>query len=379
MHIVHLTASSSYGGPERQILGLAACLPDIFSTSVLTFSEGGRCRPFVGQAQSKGIAAKELASDTPDLRGGIREIARHLRETDADVLVAHGYKSNLLGRPAARRVRVPIISVSRGWTGENRRVSVYDALDKIHLRYMDGVVCVSAGQAKKVRQAGVPQGKIHVIRNAARLDDFHRKDPAYRERLRDLVGGDGPFIVAAGRLSPEKGFDVLVEAAKRVVTVEPTARFVLFGDGPDRDSLAARIRDLHLTAVFAMPGRSDDLDGFLPWADLVVLPSFTEGLPNVALEAAAASVPIVATAVGGTPEVVEDGRTGHLVPPGDPAALARRMIDLCANATARREMGDAGRRRMEAEFSFSTQAREYQALFERVCFKSSAHRERVFA
>src|SRR5206468_12846000 len=122
---------------------------------------------------------------------------------------------------------------------------------------------------------------------------FAGSDPAFRGKLAAIFPGDASvshFVLAAGRLSPEKGFAVLVEAAAAVRAEFPTAGFVLFGDGAERAKLVARARELGLAGRFVLPGFTDQLDRFLPWADAVVLPSFTEGLPNVALEAAAAGV-----------------------------------------------------------------------------------------
>jgi glycosyltransferase involved in cell wall biosynthesis len=112
-----------------------------------------------------------------------------------------------------------------------------------------------------------------------------------------------------------------------------------------------------------LAGFCDDLDQFLPHWDLAVLPSFTEGLPNVVLEAYAAGVPVVATAVGGTPEAVDDGVDGHLVPPGDPSALAERILEMLALDEGRKVMGRRGRERIQAQFTFQAQAARYQALF----------------
>src|SRR3954449_7120008 len=200
MRIVHLTASAFFGGPERQMLGLAAALPPGYASTFLSFPEGGRCRPFLAVARGAGFDAAELTHDTPNLRGAVRELTAFLRGNVADVLVTHGYKSNLLGRPAARQAGVPVVSVSRGWTGENLKVWCYEAVDRVHLRFMDRVVCVSGGQAERVRQAGVPGERVRVIRNAARLRAFSDPDPAAGERLRELAGGDGPIVLAAGRL-----------------------------------------------------------------------------------------------------------------------------------------------------------------------------------
>jgi glycosyltransferase involved in cell wall biosynthesis len=363
MRIVHLTASAFFGGPERQMLGLATALPGDYSSTFLSFSEAGRCRPFLAMARAAGFDAAELAHDTPEFRAAVREVSAFLRGNFADVLVTHGYKSNLLGRPAARRGGVPIVSVSRGWTAESIKVRCYEALDRFHLRFMDRVVCVSDGQAEKVRRAGVSADRVRVIRNAARLRPVIARHLGDRDRLRDLAGGDGPIVVAAGRLSPEKGFAVLVQAAAEVRRVVPAARFVLFGDGPERPALQSRIVGAGLAGAFRLVGFSTDLDSLLPWADAVALPSFTEGLPNVALEAGAAGVPVVASEVGGLPEVVANGQTGYLVPPGDAKALAARLTDLLQRPDWARAFGSAARRRMHEQFSFAGQARAYQDLF----------------
>lgn len=357
MHLVHLTASSLFGGPERQMLGLADALAPAVRTTCISFREGGRCAAFVKETSARGHRAVELSNDTPHLLAATSEIASLIRS--ADVLLCHGYKANLLGRPAARRVRVPVVAVSRGWTWESLKVRGYEALDRVNLRFMDRVVAVSAGQAERVRCAGVPGHRTRIIRNAARLSAFEKPRGDDRDRLQSLVPGTGPLIVAAGRLSPEKGFAVLVEAAAQV----PGARFVLFGDGPERARLESRIAALGLAKRFAMPGFTDSLDAMIPWADVVVLPSFTEGLPNVALEATAAGVPVVATAVGGTPEIVADGETGLLVPPGDPAALATALARLLGDAALRAAMSVAGKARVRAQFTFAAQANAYRALF----------------
>lgn len=372
MHVVHLTASTFFGGPERQMLGLADHLPPDFRSTYVSFSEAGRCGEFLRTVDARGFAAVELRHDTPRLRSAARELARLLRFRRADVLVCHGYKANLVGRVAARRVGVPAVAVARGWTGENWKVRRYEAIDRWLLKFMDHVVAVSDGQAEKVRRCGVPAAKMTVIRNAARLAAFAAPDVLDLARLTALFPGDdpvSPIVAAAGRLSPEKGFDVFAEAAGRVAKLHPHVGFVLFGDGPERAKIEARVRDLGLTGRFVMPGFTRELDRFVPWADVLVIPSHTEGLPNVGLEASAAGVPVVATAVGGNPEVVADGETGYLVPPADPAALAERIARLVGDPEARRAMGAAARDRMERLFTFDAQAAAYADLFATLCHR----------
>jgi glycosyltransferase involved in cell wall biosynthesis len=368
MHLVHLTASTFFGGPERQMLGLAGALPGSYRSTYLSFSEHGRCRAFIDQVNIAGFDGYPLRHDTPDFRAAIRELTRFLGDSHADVLISHGYKSNLLGRIAARRIGIPVVAVSRGWTAENLKVRLYESLDRFNLRSMDAVVCVSDGQARRVRRAGVPSKKITTIHNAARLSAFRTSNPADREGLRRLAGctGTEKVVLAAGRLSPEKGFSVLVEAADVARRAGEAHRFILFGEGVERPLLERRIDELGLHGSFVLAGFRDDLDRWLPWADMVVLPSFTEGLPNVALEAAAAGVPVVATAVGGTPEVVHDNVTGYLVPAGQPTALAERILQLCRDDDLRKRLGEAGHKLMLEQFSFEAQASAYLELLSRL-------------
>src|SRR5213076_2422257 len=222
---------------------------------------------------------------------------------------------------------------------------------------------VSHGQAAKVRRAGVAPSRISVIRNAIDPARFADPDLRYLRRLHEMFPRPRRLIVAsAGRLSPEKGFDVLVAAAAKVIAEDRTLGFIHFGDGPDRGKIIAAIEALGLRDVFLLAGLKVDLDRYYPFFDLLVLPSYTEGLPNVVLEAFAARVPVVATAVGGTPEVVEDGVSGYLVPPGDPDALAGRIRDELASDERRREMGRRGRECVRQHFTFAAQARAYEQL-----------------
>lgn len=348
------------------MLGLAQAMPGSVRTTFASFPEGGRCSAFLDQVRSRGFSAIPLRNDFPRVRATLRELTALLRDTASDVLLCHGYKAHILGRLAARRVGTPAVAVSRGWTGETRKVKFYEWLDRRHLRFMDHVVCVSDGQAEKVRRwCRVPESRITVIRNSARLAAFENHDPSARGRLLAFFPSDNgvsQVVLAAGRLSPEKGFGVLVEAAAMICRDNPAAGVVLFGEGALRSGLEGRVAELGLAGRFVMPGFRSDLDSLIGAADVVVLPSFTEGLPNVALEASAAGVPVVATAVGGTPEVIADGESGILVPPRQPGAIAAKVGELLRDPALRERMGEAGRGRMRTQFTFEAQASAYLKL-----------------
>jgi glycosyltransferase involved in cell wall biosynthesis len=367
MNIVHLMASPFVGGPERQVLGLARELCPEHQSAFLSFAERGLARPFLESAKASGFEAVELRENFPRVRRAIREVADWLKRLRADVLCCSGYKPDLIGWRAARRAGVPVLGIAHGWTGATLKVRLYEALDAAALRFMDAAVCVSESMAARVRRAGVPAGKVVVIRNATDASPDRRPGPESRQRVEGFFPKPPALIVgAAGRLSPEKGFDVFVEAAARVGGRRGDVGFLLFGDGPLRGALERLIVSRGLQGRFVLGGFRTDLEQLLGGLDLAVLSSHTEGLPVAVLEAQAAGVPVVATAVGGTPEVVRDGETGWLVAPGDPVALAGRIMQALSDREVLRTRGQAGRRRVREEFTFAYQAARYRTLFEKL-------------
>ncbi|WP_152054000.1 glycosyltransferase [Tautonia marina] len=365
--ILHLTASTFFGGPERQMLGLADALPPGYATRFALFREGGRAEAFLERLRASRHAATVLEHDTPQFAAAIAELSKVIRADRVDLLCCHGYKAGLLGRMAARRVGVPVIAVSRGWTYESLKVNLYEGLDRLNLRGFDRVVCVSEAQARKVRRVGVPRRKIVVIPNAIDVSRFATPDPAARAELEALFPRPIHHLVgAAGRLSPEKGFDLLIDAAATVLRHAPDTGFVLCGEGGQRATLERRIADRGLQERFLLLGLRPDLDRLLPAFDLLAQSSWTEGMPNVLLEAGAAGVPVVATAAGGTAEIVVDGQTGWLVPTGDASALADRIGLTLGDTLRRTNLGRNARQQVRGRFDFVNQARAYVELVDRL-------------
>jgi glycosyltransferase involved in cell wall biosynthesis len=368
MNVVHLLASPFVGGPERQALGLAEALLPEWRTTFLSFAERGLARPFLAQARATGFEAIELKSNAPWLFHCAAEVAAHLSRVRADVLLCSGYKPDLAGWLAGRRLGIPVLGIAHGWTGATWKVRLNERVDRWVMRRLTRVVAVSEAMARRVGAAGVPRERVETIRNAVQTGPYDVVDPGARSEMQGWFAQPPQRIVAAaGRLSPEKGFDVLVAAAALVRQQVADAGFVLFGDGPLRRNLEAQVAAAGLADRFVFAGFRQDVSRLLPAADLAVLSSRTEGLPVVVLEAMAARLPVVATAVGGTVEVVTDGVTGFLVPSENPEALAQRMVAVLREGPAfRKDMGSAGRQRVDADFTFASQASAYRRLFARL-------------
>jgi glycosyltransferase involved in cell wall biosynthesis len=398
MHVAHLTSSRFFGGPERQMLELAKELRPDIATTFISFSEQGLCRSFLDKTQECGFSAHALQHDTPKLWAAASELRRQLSENHIEVLFCHGYKADLLGWRVARSLGIPAIAVSRGWTGESRKVRVYEWLDRRILRYMDHVVCVSRAQADKVSDAGVPEERVSVIHNAIRCEPFlGPHDPAYRQKLESLFPAPPRFIIgAAGRLSPEKGFDLLIDCCHQLLSppaperptscdvpasdLHPTVvsehipiGFVVYGDGQLRGTLQRQIDACGLRDLFVLAGFTHELQRFMPHFDLFVQSSYSEGLPNVLLEAAAAGVPTVATDVGGTCEVVSNGQTGMLVQSGNAAALANSIRMLITEPHTRLAMTQTAPAHVIRDFPFHRQAEKYRLLLPRIALPHASH------
>jgi glycosyltransferase involved in cell wall biosynthesis len=364
MRVVQLMASPFFGGPERQILGLARHLPSEVVTIFLSFPERGLAKPFLDEAAKCGFESRALTHNTPHLFASVREVAEELRRCKTDLLCCSGYKPDIVGWRAARRLGIPVVAIAHGWTGATWKVRINEWLDKLAMRSMDRVVCVSKAQADKVRAARVAEGKIITIQNSIGADAFVQPDAAVRAEMLAWFAQPPRLLVgAAGRHSPEKGYAIFVDAAAKVAGLREDTGFVLFGDGPLRGDLERRVHERGLSKRFVIGGFRADLQRFLPNLDLAVMSSYTEGLPVILLETGAAGVPTVATAVGGIPEVIDDGISGWLAPSGDATALADRIESALSNDARRKAIGDAARERVRRDFSFEAMAGKYLQLF----------------
>jgi L-malate glycosyltransferase len=260
--------------------------------------------------------------------------------------------SNIFGLSGAILAGVPVrIGSRRGLNPDRRRglrLMQRMAYTTAHL-----VVANSDAAGRQLRVEGVRASKIVVARNGLDLDAFGAR--TYRQRPRRI-------LMTAG-LRPIKGLDVLVQAAAHITAKVRDVEFIIVGEGPDREPALRQARDLGVADRFSFLGHREDVPALLSSADIFVLPSRSEAFPNAVLEAMAAGLPVVASAVGGIPEVVADGHTGRLVPPDDPSALARALVGMMNDPGGAAALGQAGRRVVEEQYSLPAMIARFEQLY----------------
>ncbi len=308
--------------------------------------------------------------------GALRQawrFVRLLRHRRVDVVQCFDFYSNVFAIPLARLAGVPVVLGCRRDEG-TVRTSAQRRVEHWCYRYADAVVANGAVIRRQlVERDGLAPDRVVVVHNGIDLARFDRL--AARAPARPAGAVRRPTIAVVANLRPEKGHLVFLQAAARLAQRCPDAEFVIAGDGPERDRIAARLAASPAASRVRLAGAVSNVPAFLRNVDIVALPSLTnEGFPNAAMEAMAAARPLVATDSGGTRELVVDGVTGYLVPPGDAAQLADRLAELCADPLARRRMGERGRERVASMFTADRMGQRFGALFETLLARGSRQR-----
>jgi glycosyltransferase involved in cell wall biosynthesis len=242
--------------------------------------------------------------------------------------------------------------------------NVYIFLERRLAKRTSRIVTVSdALRCELLDVYGLPEGLVTTVHNGLDLAPFLAGGDRAAVRARYGVPADALLFGLAARFAPQKALEVLVEAAASVLAQEPRAWLVIAGDGPLLETVRTKARATGVRGRMLFPGFETDVPGLLSALDVYVTSSVTEGLSLALVEATAAGVPIVATNVGGNPEVVADGVTGTLVAPGKAAPLAAGIARLLKDPGLRRRMGEAGRARAVTEFSEATMLERTAALY----------------
>jgi len=293
---------------------------------------------------------------SPGLAVAILRLTAYLRRHAVRLVHCFDFYSNIVGVPAARLARVPAVIASQRDMGDLRGRS-QQSIHSLALGLATHILVNSEAIAARLTHTrAARRNRLGVIPNGVDLTRFGPAVPPSNVSEVTKVG-------SLANLRPEKGLGQLVEAAGIVTRTAPGARFVIWGEGPLRAELEARIRSLGLTDVVEMPGATRSPEKVLKQCHIFVLASLSEACSNVVLEAMATGLPVIATRVGGTPALVDDRRTGLLVPPDDAPALAQAILRLLETPAMATEMGAQGRARALAEFGVDRMLERIDAFY----------------
>jgi sugar transferase (PEP-CTERM/EpsH1 system associated) len=351
--VVHLVSGLNVGGLEMVVLNLVRhCDRDQFRPTVLCLQEKGLLAPSFANLNTN---VESLDCSTLPKAQTLYRLVRRLRKLRPHILHTHNINPHIFGAIGARISGVPfVIHTKHGRNYPDRPVAVFK--NWFASCFTDRIVAVSEDAARVVREIErVPGRKVMVIRNGIDLEAF-RYVPRNAKPM-------GKHAVHIARLCVSKDQSTLLRAARQVLEVEPDFRLTLVGDGPDREALRALKESLELGEKVSFLGERHNVQKYLSDADLFVLSSVEEGIPLTILEAMATGLPVVATEVGGNPEVVIPNETGFLVPPRAPNLLASAILELVRDPNRAQCMGFSGRKRVEQGFDIRKVVADYEALY----------------
>lgn len=284
-----------------------------------------------------------------------------LRKVRPALLHIHGFKAFLIGRHAAGLARVPVLVTVHNYPAHRGGDALLPSFMRLSGAAETRFIAVSHALARELAAWGIAPERIKVIHNGIDPQPFQQ---AGKQR-KAIIESDGTMVVGtAARMAPQKGLQYLVYAAAWLAGRYPQMRFVIAGEGPEQPALQELARRMGLSGRLLFPGFSRNIPVTLAQIDIFVLPSLTEGLSITLLEALAAGCAVVATHVGGIPEIVEHGVTGLLVPPASAGALAGAVAALADNPCLRRSFAQAGRKQVMEKFTVDKMLLQTGSVYE---------------
>lgn len=357
IRLAHLHSSTGIYGAERwtatQIKHLSK---ELLAPVVITLGTKAGSALFHDWLRARGHEAEHIAIPGRFSLRAVGQLRRVLRERRIEILHTHGFKSDVMGFFASRGLPVALVATPHGWSAdEGFRIRVYESISRLFLRNFDRIYPLSPALLEDLRRRGYPDRKLRLILNAVDTAAFEACFDARRVRL----PGESFHVLFVGRLCRPKGVFELIEAFARA-TVPCKMELRLVGDGPELRTLEARCRELGMESNVRFVGAVDDVSPHLQWSSVLVLPSHSEGIPRVLMEAFSAGVPVIGTAISGIQQLVSDGVTGLLVQVGDVDGLAHALVRFATAPDDAQRMADKAREVVLTHFSAKRQAREFE-------------------
>lgn len=369
--VCHVAMGDLWAGAEVQLLALIKYLVRLpgFEWTVILFNEG----KLADELRKLPISLTVIPEKNHSPITIAYRLAKKFRQVRPDIVHTHKYKDSILGSIVARCLRIPyVVRVVHGMPEpfkglKNLKMASYTLADRLVTRWLvDKVVAVSSDIERLLSQI-YGADRIVCIHNGIDLEAVHVTTQRAMKRNEWQIDDEAVLIGTVGRLVPVKGHAILLEALRILGNSNPNVKLLLIGDGPLRVLLEAEVKQLGLEQAVIFTGHQKQSYDFINMMDIFVLPSLHEGIPMVLLEALALKRAVIASRVGGIPEVVSHGVSGMLVSPGNAAELATGIRELVQDRAKAEEFGVAGRRQVEQEFDASLMANRTAAMYHSLC------------
>lgn len=361
IRISYLVYDLGPGGLQNFVFNLANRLDsNLFECTIIGFSQKYRIER---EKLTEGVKILAFNKQKGNDLGLIYQLYRLLRQERPHCVQSHNWGTLFEGLVSAKLARVPAFIHAERGTIERRRRNLI--LQWLLWRRVDQVLCVSELHRQRLSEAvGFSRDRIRPIANGVDTDTF-RPCPNGKETIRSMLGlkPEQFYIGTVGNLRPVKNQVLMLRACRKLCQNYENVRVIIAGTGPLQDELSHYTKELGIQHKVQFLGARTDIPDVLNAMDVFVLPSLSEGMPNAVLEAMACGLPVVATRVGGLPEVVEDGETGILTPSQDEAFLESALFNLLHDDTKRQMLGEKGRKRVLEHFSLDKMVEEYQNLY----------------
>jgi glycosyltransferase involved in cell wall biosynthesis len=373
--LAELAGSASYGGGERYLELLFDRLDRARYRTLLISPEPG---PFVRRMKERGVET-HLVHLAPLFNPfALARLTRLLVRERVTILQTHGARANFYGRIAGRLAGVPVIISTvhnslKDYEVRSLRRWLYTFLLRLTLPLVHRIICVSeANRWDLIDECPAVERKAHIVYNGVDLSAFPSQ--LDRRKVRQELGiTEAPVLVTIGRLTEQKGHCYLLQALPKLLNTWPQLCCVFVGAGELHDALQRLAVDLGIERACRFVGVREDIADILAAADLFVLPSLSEGFPFVLLEALAMGRPVVASRVNGVPELIEEHKTGLLVPPRDSQALATAIREMLNDPTAASKMGSEGRAVVRRQFTVDQMVANTTAIFDAAMQDAGVH------
>ncbi len=357
------------GGPEKTIVNSPRFLSQFGYRSACLYlhpADDPGIDDIARRAESAGAEFIPWIDGAPVDFGLVRRLQAFCRERNVAIWHAHDYKTNILGLLVRRRWSMKLVTTVHGWGVFSWKSPLYNAVGKGCLRFYDAVVSVSEDLHDESLRWKVAPARAHLIHNAIDTQVYRRtmERPAARQQF--TLNSNGIVVAALGRLSAEKGFDLLIDAIADLRSTGLHITLWIGGEGPCRRALEMQIGKLQLHDSVHLAGHLADPRMMLQAADIFVLSSLREGLPNVVLEAMALETPVVSTRVAGIPSLITHNVSGLLVDIGDKSQLAREIMRLASDETLRQDLACHARERIVGSFDFEQRIRKVAKVYDSV-------------